>query len=381
MENSNLRILFASHTYVIGINQGKLNAISKNCSVDVALLAPKQWKARGWGTTFALEKSYPSIKYYPASVMGGGRGGGYIYSLNDVSYAIETFKPHLLQVEQEVFSLSAFQMALYAKSKNLPLVIFGWENMNRRLSFVRRQMCQFVLNTASLIITGNHDGKHIMREWGYKGPIEVIPQMGVDTHLFSPLLRQNHSVHEFCIGYMGRLIHHKGIDILFSAVRQLKQQGDRFKVVLCGSGKDEAQLRQCAKQEEIADLVIWVGRVPHADVAQEIAKFDILVLPSRTVDDWKEQFGHILIEAMSMGVPVIGSTCGEIPNVIGRDDLIFPEENSEALAAIIKRMIQKPDWHSEISHYGIERVNQRYSHECIAEALVQQWLTILKPKP
>jgi glycosyltransferase involved in cell wall biosynthesis len=381
MDNSNLRILFASHTYVLGINQGKLDAISKNCSVDVALLVPKRWKARGWGAVFTLEKPYPNINYYPASVMGEGRGGGYVYSPINISNAIQTFKPNLLQVEQEVFSLSAFQMALYARAKSLPLVIFGWENMNRQLSFVRRQMCQFVLNTASLIITGNHDGKNIMMEWGYKGPIEVIPQMGVDTNLFSPLLRQNHSTQEFCIGYMGRLLHHKGVDILFSAVRQLKQQGFHFKVVLCGSGKDETQLRQCAKQEDIEDLVTWVGKVPHADVAQEIAKFDVLVLPSRTVADWKEQFGHILIEAMSIGVPVVGSTCGEIPNVIGRDDLIFPEENSEALAAIIKRLIQEPDWHSEISRYCIERVDQHYSHECIAEALVQQWLKILKSQP
>jgi glycosyltransferase involved in cell wall biosynthesis len=380
MDSSNLRILFASHTYILGINQGKLDAISTNCKVDVALLVPNRWKARGWGTVFTLEKQYPSIEYYPATVIGGGRGGGYVYSPIDVSHAIQAFKPNLLQVEQEVFSLSAFQMALYARAKNLPLVIFGWENMDRQLSFVRRQMCQFVLNTASLIITGNHDGKNIMRAWGYQGPIEVIPQMGVDTRLFSPQLRQNRSDHEFCIGYMGRLIHHKGIDILFSSVRQLKQQGYRFKVILCGSGKDEEQLRQCAKKEAIEDLVTWVGKVPHADVAQEIAKFDVLVLPSRTVADWKEQFGHILIEAMSIGVPVVGSTCGEIPNVIGRDDLVFPEENSEALASIIKRMIQEPNWHSDISSYCIERVNQYYSHECIAKALVEQWLTILNSK-
>jgi len=44
---------------------------------------------------------------------------------------------------------------------------------------------------------------------------------------------------------------------------------------------------------------------------------DVLVLPSRSRSFWKEQFGRVLIEAMACGVPVIGSSSGEIPNVIG----------------------------------------------------------------
>lgn len=52
--------------------------------------------------------------------------------------------------------------------------------------------------------------------------------------------------------------------------------------------------------------------------------------------NWKEQFGRVLIEAMSCGVPVIGSTCGEIPNVVGEAGLLFPKRTSPPCAATCK---------------------------------------------
>ncbi|BCX08069.1 MAG: hypothetical protein KatS3mg066_1928 [Fischerella sp.] len=70
---------------------------------------------------------------------------------------------------------------------------------------------------------------------------------------------------------------------------------------------------------------------------------------------------------------MLGSTCGEIPNVIGRPDLVFPQEDSEALTAILERMIREPDWWKAAGEYSLQRVQQQYTHQSIAQKLVNLW--------
>lgn len=378
MTISPLRILFVSHTYVVGVNQGKLDAIAKTGEAEVGLLAPSNWKAPEWNRQLPLETPYENIKYYSAPVSSPGKGGAYIFAPNKILQVIKDFQPDVLHVELEVFSLCAFEFAICSRLTGKPLVLFGWENQERRLPLPRHWVRKFVLDTAKLIVAGNQDGADLLRGWGYSGLIEVMPQLGVDTQLFSTDMRSQHQTSDVQIGFLGRLAHQKGIDLIFAAARQLQERGLKFRIILCGSGNDEEALRKEAQKQQIAELVTWRGAVPHSKAAEEISKFDVLVLPSRTTATWKEQFGHVLIEAMAMGVPVVGSSSGEIPNVIGRSDLVFGEGDSKALAAILERMICEYSWYEEVGKYAIDRVEKYYTHEKIAEKLIKLWQTILE---
>ena len=267
----------------------------------------------------------------------------------------------------------------------VPLVVFGWENLERRLPLARWWTCQFVLNTVKAIVPGNQDGANIMRSWGYQGILEVMPQMGVDPDFFSPVpseIAANPSESRsgdrpFNIGYVGRLARSKGIDLIFAAVHQLRAQGLNCQITICGSGGDEQMLRDEADKQQIAEAIVWRGAVRHEAVPAEMAAFDVLVLPSRTTPDWKEQFGHVSIEAMAMGIPAIGSSSGEIPNVIGRSDLVFQEEDVDGLATILARAISNPEWRQEVSQYGLQRVRQHYTHARIADRLINLWHEVL----
>ncbi len=385
----NLRVLFVSHAYVVGVNQGKLNAIAQMEGVEVGLLAPSNWKALEWNRRLPLESPYPNLHLYSAPVALSGKGGAHLYAPWDLLRVLNDFKPDILQVEEEVFSLSTFELALWSRLTKTPMVVFGWENLERQLPAPRWWLCQFVLNTVKAIIPGNQDGANIMRSWGYTGLLEVMPQMGVDPNFFSPRERKITAPAQasgagdrpFNIGFLGRLSHSKGIDLIFAAVRELRQRGFNVCITLCGSGADEAALRQAAETQQVADLVIWRGAVRHEQAPGELGAFDVLVLPSRTVLGWKEQFGHVLIEAMAMGIPVVGSSSGEIPNVIGRSDLVFQEEDAQGLAVILDRLIHDPEWYQQMSQYGIDRVSQNYSHERIAERLIRLWRSIQNHNP
>jgi glycosyltransferase involved in cell wall biosynthesis len=372
MLSSPLRVLFVSHAYVVGVNQGKLNAIAKTGKIKVGLLVPSNWKAIEWNRLLEVEKPYPDLQIYSAPVLFTGRGGAHFYPPWKVWQVLKDFKPDIVQVEEEVFSLCAFELAIWSRLTSKPLVVFGWENMARTFPLPRRWICQLVLNTASLVIAGNHDGSNLLKHWNYQGLIEIMPQMGVDTDLFAPRPARDNN-NQFQIGFLGRLVPEKGIDILLSAVRQLREKGYNCRVILCGSGLSETALRQEAEKLQIADLITWKGGIRHEEAPKEISQFDVLVLPSRSIATWKEQFGHVLIEAMAMGIPVVGSNCGEIPNVIGRSDLVFEEEDAKRLAAILEKMIRESTWRQEVALYCLERVQQNYSHEKIAERLINLW--------
>ena len=369
-----IRVLFISHTYVVGVNQGKLKAIA-DLGVEVALLAPSNWKATEWNRSLELETPFPELKIYPAPVWFTGRVGAHIYNPWKIRQVIEDFQPDVIQVEEEIFSLCALQAAFWAKLYRKPMVVFGWENQQRTLPAFRRWVRNYVMSATNIYLAGNQDGAEVLRNWNYQGVIEVMPQMGVDTELFAPVDRPEPET--LNIGFLGRLVPEKGLDVLFTAVSQLKQQGFNCQVTICGSGKSEAELKTLVAQEQISDRVIWRGAVRHEAAPIELSKFDVLVLPSRTVATWKEQFGHVIIEAMAMGIPVIGSSCGEIPHVIDREELVFPEGNPVALAEILKRTIGDRSWHREMGIYGIERVAQLYSHESIARRLIEQWQTLV----
>jgi glycosyltransferase involved in cell wall biosynthesis len=137
-------------------------------------------------------------------------------------------------------------------------------------------------------------------------------------------------------------------------------------------------LRQIAEQQQVTDRVIWRDSIPHHEVPEVLSQFDVLVLPSRTSSTWKEQFGHVLIEAMAMGIPAVGSDSGEIPNVIHRADLVFPEGDAIALAVILQQMVNEPGWREEVARYGFERVQQHYTHDRIAARLIDLWRSLLE---
>jgi glycosyltransferase involved in cell wall biosynthesis len=106
--------------------------------------------------------------------------------------------------------------------------------------------------------------------------------------------------------------------------------------------------------------------VPSTQVPTVLHGFDVLVLPSRTMPNWKEQFGRVLIEAMSCGVPVVGSDSGEIANVIGDAGIVFPERNIAALRDALQRLLDNPHLRRDLGQRGRERVLANYTHATLA---------------
>jgi glycosyltransferase involved in cell wall biosynthesis len=79
---------------------------------------------------------------------------------------------------------------------------------------------------------------------------------------------------------------------------------------------------------------------------------------------------------MAAGLPVVGSSCGAIPDVIGRRDYIFPEGDAQALAQLLCRLLTDPRAYEEAARHSAERV-QAFSNENVAAAMLRVWDGIL----
>jgi glycosyltransferase involved in cell wall biosynthesis len=92
----------------------------------------------------------------------------------------------------------------------------------------------------------------------------------------------------------------------------------------------------------------------------------VLVLPSRSTPTWREQLGHVLLEAMAHGVAVVGSTCGAIPEVMGEAGLCFPEGDAAALTAAIQRFLDDPTLVARLGEAGRRRVETEFTNRILA---------------
>ena len=146
----------------------------------------------------------------------------------------------------------------------------------------------------------------------------------------------------------------------------LKNQS--WQLLLIGSGADAAELKQLAGQLQISDRIVWVPYVKNTEMYRYYAVMDAFVLPSRTTEAWKEQFGRVLIESMLCGTPVIGSSSGEIPLVIADAGLVFPEGDAAVLADRIERLMNEPELREQLRDKGRERVLAHYTWEKVAQA-------------
>lgn len=292
-----------------------------------------------------------------------------------ITFALRHIKPDIIHAQEEPDSLTGLQIAVARRlfAPRAKLLWHTWQNVNRPKSWYVRTITNFNLRQATAILCANQEAVEVLRQMNYTGPAPVIPPQGVDTTFFHPI--EPRLPHEmFTIGFAGRLVPEKGIDILLSAVEQLARP---VRVHLIGDGVQRAQLEEQARRIDSAQ-VSFVGPVPLDRLATLYQQFDALVLPSRTARVWKEQFGRVLIEAMACGVPVIGSDSGAIPEVIGDAGLIFPEGNASALADGLRRLIDSPGLRAELARRGTERVQAHYTQERIAQRTLEFYRQVMK---
>lgn len=374
-----MRVLLLSHNYVHKAPRVKLDALARFDDLELTLAVPHHWVFRSHGY---IDSGDSYVGKYAFKVLHTWRTNTESkYLFRGLSKLIGDVRPDIIHSENGPGSWSYFQANILKRlyCPRAKSIVFTWWNLPYK---IRRPWLlaieRFNFANTDLLITGNEDAKLVHRERGYRGPVEVLSLWGErsDIHKqFTRDVRKEHGLSDFTIGFVGRVSEQKGIITLLDACAGLNGM---FNLLLVGRGDLSDQLEPLAKERGIAQNIHVVNAVPHAQLPNYYAAIDAFVLPSLTMPNWKEQFGHVLIEAMSAKVPIIGSNSGEIPNIIGDAGLIFKEGDSEDLRRCILALMHDKRIRTDLVEKGYQRLLDNYTHERIAERYVKIYRSLVK---
>jgi glycosyltransferase involved in cell wall biosynthesis len=209
--------------------------------------------------------------------------------------------------------------------------------------------------------------------------VEVLPN-GIDGE---PYRRYNRAAAErdtpLRLIYIGRLAPGKGLIESIEALRLVRSRGVPARLVLAGTGAEEARLRQYVRDAGLAREVTFVGPA-YGDVkARLLSQADALLLPS-----YSEGLPYSLLEAMAAGVVPVVTPVGAIPDVVtdGEHGLLVPPRDAEAIAQAIARLAADRVLVARMSAACRKRVESAYSIERVAKDFSElYWGLCARPAP
>lgn len=369
-----MKILMVSKALVVGTYQGKPEAIAAQSGVELTVAVPPFWREKGHD--WRLERSFS--QGYDLRVLAMRFNGHYHYHYYpQLDRLLDQVRPDLLHFDEEAYNLSTWLALRAARLRGIPMVFFTWQNIPRRYPPPFGWMERAVLGGAAMCVAGSADAAAIVRDKGFRGRIEVIPQFGTDPTLFQPGLGSaDETERPFTVGFVGRLIPAKGLTLLIEALAGLRAD---WKLAVVGSGPERDTAAEQARRLGVEARVTFLGQVPSTAMPEVLRGFDVLAGPSLTTPRWKEQFGRMLVEAMACGVPVIGSDSGEIPRVIGDSGLVVPEGNVPALRDALRRLFEDQALRERLARAGRQRVLDLFTQKAIAARTVDAYRRVLTP--
>ena len=179
---------------------------------------------------------------------------------------------------------------------------------------------------------------------------------------------------KFKILFVGRHIERKGICYLIEAAKYLPR--DQFEIRIVGVGDLTEELKKLASESATPDSaeIIFTGKLSPEALANEYRTANVFTLPA--IVDSKgdtEGLGVVLIEAMELGLPIVASNVGGIPDVVidGETGILVPEKDPEALANAYKRLASNPELISQLLAGAQKRIAECFTWDGIIDRQIE----------
>src|SRR3989440_3257448 len=272
------RVLVLSHSYLQPAHRGKLRALAAR-GLEVTVAIPQRWREPWFGRPIDVAwERQGCLEVFPLPAGGMGQKG----VLEKAKYArralralLRDRRPDLVQIEEEPTTHAARQVLAAARRLAIPVVLFTHQNVDPDLGWWARWKHRRMLRRLTGLVAASDLAGTLARLDAPNLPIAVIPQLGA----LAPHEPQ-HVPHEgLAIGFVGRLVHNKGIDNLLQAL---------------------------------------------------------------ALADYRESNGLVLMEAMAHEVAVLGTDSGVIPELIGDAGVVVRAGDVPALAAGLEKLSDYP---------------------------------------
>ncbi len=205
------------------------------------------------------------------------------------------------------------------------------------------------------IITVSHNARNDIADQFKidRGRLTVIPN-GVDLALFRPMPAVSREKNRV-MTINSADVPLKGLGYLLRAVASLKKKRN-LRLIVVGTLKKNGSIKQLIRELGIGDCITFTGRLDDDSFVKEYARATMAVIPSVY-----EGFGLPAAEAMACGVPVISTTGGALPEVVGNAGVLVPPADHKALACAIDDLMENPERRAELGMAGLERATKQFS--------------------
>lgn len=314
----------------------------------------------------------------PSVPMGLGRGE-YRVALGlppGVRRDIETFRPNVMHIATpDILGHRALSYAARIKIPSLASLHTRFETYPRyyRLALLEplfeRVLARFY-NRAGLVLVPAQSMTALLRSWGVKSPISIWSR-GVDKDDFNPGRRSLEwrrslgiAEDDFVLGFCGRLVKEKGLEVYCEVARVLAAADPTFKALIVGEGPERAWLEGQLPHGQL------VGFKSGPQLGRAIASMDVLLNPSVT-----ETFGNVTLEALSAGVPVVAAQATGAQDLVedGMDGALIAPNDIAGYVDAIRRIRASPTLHQQMQQ-GAQRKAANFKWDLVNRAVMESYL-------
>lgn len=369
-----MRVLRISHSSLTpALRQRERALVGRYPDVDLEVVTPVRWREAEMEVDATSDDLFPvrtARTYLSKHIQ------LFAYDPRPIITALREHQPHLVDVSHEPFSVACAETLALCSwfAPQAPIVMHTNQNIHHNYPPPFNWLEQRAFRRVAAAYACSETVCEVLRAKGFDKPAPVITY-GVDTEAFHPraadLRRPNGPL---TIGFIGRMLPGKGLNVLADALAKLSNEAWQLLVVGDGPGREEFERR--LSESGLRDRAEFTGAVNFARIPEYFHQLDVMVIPTETTKRIREQFGRVIVEAMASGVPVIGSTCGAIPEVIGDAGLVFTEGDPDSLARSLRQMLSDEALRERLALAGLARVEQ-YSWKRVAEKTYELYRQVL----
>ncbi len=368
--NGPLRVLAIGHSYVLASNRAMLRALSQHDGFEITVAAPAYFHGDLRPIRIEPEPAGSRLRLVSLPAYATRFVHVFAYSQSALTHLVDHGRFDIVHAWEEPYIVSGFQIACALRKSDARLCYYTFQNNVKRYPQPFRTLERCAMKRADAWIAGGSLVMKAMCSKGYPADRGAIITMAVDTDAFRPLSSEDREGMQLSaqlrapvIGFLGRLTTEKGVQILLDALDRLGS-GRPWHLLMLGSGPLEPHIRAWAGERGVADRVN-IRLVSHDQVPNILPLMDVMVAPSQTTPNWREQFGRMLIEAFAAGVPVITSDSGEIPWVVGDAAVVVSEQDVAGFASAVQALLDDPAARQALRARGIARATA-YATDTIA---------------
>lgn len=391
-----MKLMVISHTFARKMLWKRWMLLAENYpDIDVTLIAPREWTdGNNSNYTFGTKmisygeeydsgnfhvrlvdmKFYGKIGWISKKLVSLIRKNkpDYIFHigthLQDSLYeCIKVSRLFSRKTKVLVFSMRGPQHNLVKKKKSTFKQKLNHALLKHKLKVVRKK--------AAAIFCHYPDAKKLFLEEGFKQPIYIQTQVGVDTDVYCKneeyrqLIRSKYNISDDCFVFASavRMGADKGVPDI---IESLPLEGN-YKVMLMGSGNEQEMeiIKKAVEERGLAEKIIFTGFVNNEEMPKYWNAADCAIHIPRTTPQWVETFSLSVVQAMATELCVIGSSSGSVPYQIGPDGIIVQERDNKELTNRIIWAMNSPEQLKQIGIKMRERAEQCFSIKHLTKCL------------